>query len=421
MAVAIAQAKHATADAAAATIAVTVSSTGAAGCITGHVTWFGSATTDLTSVTDNQSNVYTIKNATAFAGIAGLFAAQFIAANTTAAVTSVTCHFSPNAQFRRAFVQELTGADTTSPYNASTGQSQSAPGTGSNAVSSGSFSSTVNNCLILGATFDGSNSSIPSVGTGFTSADTLNNPSDGDAQIVESKTLTTAGSTAATFTTSTGTSEFVTLGMAIAPAVAAGPTLSDINSGDVIKAGDTGDTATGTNLGATTSDRTFELVQGSTAVTQTQTSGNATSGVFNVVTEPGGAAIKFGSCTFRITRVSDSAQATRAITVNPATGQLYVDLTAVNAASSYRITAAGDLAVGDQLHARGAGGGAAPAGLSLGADGTFSFSAGNTPQSFDVRVWDQSDSTWGAFATQSIGAAAYPWWQQQNIQPLMVS
>ena len=407
MAAAVGQVKHATADAAAATIAATfTSATGANGCITGFVDWFGSATTDLTSVTDNKSggsNTYTIVDAVAFGGIAGLFRASFIAANAGSA-TTVTAHFSPNAQFRRIEIQEITGADTSSPLNAHHGQSQSAPGTGSNAVSSGSFTSTVNNCLILGSTGCGTSSTIPSVGTGFTSADSLNNASDGDAQIVESKTLGTAGSTSVTFTTTAGTGEFVTLGMAIAPAVAAAPTVTDVNSGDVIKAGDTGDTMTGTNLGTGTADRTFELVQGSVAVTQTQTAGTSTTGTFTVVTEPGGAAIKFGATTFLVTRVSDSAQGTRAITVNPATGQLYVDLTSVNAASAYRITASGDLAVGDQLHARGVGGGAAPTGLSLGADGTFSFSAGNTPASFDVRVWAASDSTWGAFATQTIGA-----------------
>jgi hypothetical protein len=86
----------------------------------------------------------------------------------------------------------------------------------------------------------------------------------------------------------------------------------------------------------------------------------------------------------------------------PAAGEQYVDLTSVNPTAAHRITASPDLAVGDQLHARGVGGGPAPAGLSLNPDGTFWFSAGNTPAPFDVRAWDVSDGTWGAWATQSV-------------------
>src|SRR5690606_8420555 len=61
---------------------------------------------------------------------------------------------------------------------------------------------------------------------------------------------------------------------------------------------------------------------------------------------------------------------------------------------------------GDQLHARGVGGGAAPAGLRLNADGTFWFEDGAEPAAFDVRVWDVNDATWGAWATQSIMLAS---------------
>ncbi|MGH8259864.1 MAG: hypothetical protein ACREUG_09255, partial [Steroidobacteraceae bacterium] len=63
-----------------------------------------------------------------------------------------------------------------------------------------------------------------------------------------------------------------------------------------------------------------------------------------------------------------------------------------------------DIVSGDQLEARGVGGGSAPTGLTLNNDATFTFASGDTPAAFDVRVWDSSDATWGAWATQSISS-----------------
>lgn len=182
-----------------------------------------------------------------------------------------------------------------------------------------------------------------------------------------------------------------------------GPTLTDLDSDEVVTDGQTGATITGTNLGATTGDRTITLEQGAVAVTQTQTAGDATSGAFTVVMEPGGAALKFGSVTAKVTITAGGATATIAGTVNPASGHTYIDVGTPNSTAGNRITASADIASGDQLHARGAGGGSIPTGLTLDTDATFYFTSGNTPASFDVRVWDSSDQTWGSWAEQSVG------------------
>ena len=181
------------------------------------------------------------------------------------------------------------------------------------------------------------------------------------------------------------------------------PTITSVgvSGSNTFAAGDTGVPVVGTNLGATTGDRTFSLIQSTVEVDQTQTSGDATSGEFTVVTEPGsGGDIKFGDATFRVTVGSDTAD--QDVTVNPASGQIFVDIATPDTEADNRITAVGDIASGDQIHARGVGGGAVPTGLQLNDDGTFEFTSGHTPASFDVRVWDHTDQTWGSFATQTI-------------------
>jgi hypothetical protein len=185
----------------------------------------------------------------------------------------------------------------------------------------------------------------------------------------------------------------------------ADPTITDADTDEIVLDGQTGVAVTGTDLGTTNADRTFTLRQGSTSVPQTETgTGTATAATLTIGIEQTGADIKFGAATLRATRTSDSAFGELAITVNPPSGQLYVDIGTPNATADDRITAVADIASGDQLQARGVGGGAAPTGLTINTDATWQFSSGNTPAAFDVRVWDASDSTWGAWATQSIDA-----------------
>lgn len=188
------------------------------------------------------------------------------------------------------------------------------------------------------------------------------------------------------------------------------PTLTDVDTDETILDGQTGVAATFTAGGTTNGDRSFTLRQGSVSCTQTETgTGTSTSATLTIAVDQSGADIKFGSATMRITRGSDSLYGELAVTVNPPTGQLYVNVGTPNTTSADRITAVADIASGDQIQARGVGGGAAPTGLTLNTDATFYFTSGNPPADFDVRVWDAGDSTWGAWATQSgMSAAGQP-------------
>lgn len=107
------------------------------------------------------------------------------------------------------------------------------------------------------------------------------------------------------------------------------PDLTSVNGGTSFASNATGITFTGTNLGATTGDRTVSLVQGATVVTQTQTAGDATSGAFDVVGFGLGGLLRYGVAT--VLRVDDGAQTDEiAVTINPPAGYAYVDIGSIN-------------------------------------------------------------------------------------------
>lgn len=185
--------------------------------------------------------------------------------------------------------------------------------------------------------------------------------------------------------------------------------ITNVDGDNIIRSDQTDVVVTGSGFGASQGSGSVTLRQGTTSLTQTIDSWSATSIQFDTVILQTGADIKHGTTTLRVTDTSANI-GEQTITVNPPTGQLYVDLTSVASPSSGRITAFPDLAVGDQLWIRGSGGGAAPTGLVVNADATFYFTAGNSPADFEVRVWDSSDSTWGdwssfSFLSGNVGTA----------------
>jgi len=180
------------------------------------------------------------------------------------------------------------------------------------------------------------------------------------------------------------------------------PTLTSVNAGSALFEGATAVAYVGTHLGPTTGDQTLTVIQGAVSVTQTQDTASSTGGTFDVVVEPVGSQLKFGSGTFKVTITARGASASLPVTIDPLAGHLFVDVGTPDTTSSERITAIPDIASGDQIEARGAGGGATPTGLTINSDATFSFASGDPPTAFDVRIWDSSDATWGAWATQSV-------------------
>lgn len=204
----------------AATVAVTLgAAVGSGNSLCGWVSWGSNTLTTLTSVTDDKGNTYTISdkfpdNANVQSG------AMFFLGNITNGPTIITAHFSPNQNFLQIGADEYSGV--LAATNPSDGHSVcAAVQTGSTAtdfLSSGSFTTAVNGDLIYGVTMDTFNATLATAGTGYTQRQTSTAQSDTTS---EDKVQSTAGSVAATFTTSSAGGRYITLAVAIKAAASA--------------------------------------------------------------------------------------------------------------------------------------------------------------------------------------------------------
>jgi hypothetical protein len=210
-------------DAASATVATAAqgSNSTAHACVVGHVSWVGTASSDLTSVTDNAtggSNTYAIVDAWTVSTVDNVFQATFIAQNIKgASKLTVTGHFSPNASFRRIQADEYGSVAQSGQPNAHHASANDATFSNStDAVTSGAATTSANGCTIWGLAHNEQSTTLPSAGTGYTGRNS-STYSAGDAYRSEDKVQTTAGSVAATFTSTAGASRHGVAMIALAP------------------------------------------------------------------------------------------------------------------------------------------------------------------------------------------------------------
>ncbi len=167
---------------------------------------------------------------------------------------------------------------------------------------------------------------------------------------------------------------------------ATGPTITDVDTDEIIENGQTGIVVTGSAFEALQVSGDVDIA----GVDQTETVWTDTSLTFDFVL----GTMKFGAQTLTVTNDSgDSGNI--AITVSPEAGHGYVDLTSVSGSD---ITAAPALAIGDQLEYENT---TTPSGLpvSVSAGGVISITGDPAGESFQVRANDGTG--WGAWATQS--------------------
>lgn len=191
-------------------------------CIVGVVLW-GSTTNNLSGVTDSKGNTYTVLDTVT--NVDGQSASSFCLGNITNGPISVTANFSASDSNLVLICDEYSGGLASSnPVDVHHGQSQSRPGTGTNAVSSGAATTTQNGDLIYGGAFDLSGASTTyTAGTGFAlrTADTgLSRHGQS-----EDETQASAGSVAATFTSNQSGADYFTFMVAIKVAAAGGSTI----------------------------------------------------------------------------------------------------------------------------------------------------------------------------------------------------
>lgn len=189
-------------------------------CVVGLLRWYDESQT-ITSVTDNQSNTYNVSSKLS-SGAGTTATAIFWRGNITNAPTTITVTFSAAAQYKATTITEFSGVlAATDPKDvAPAGQDQSGLGSGTDNVTSGNITTVTDGCLIWGATETHDSFVLPTSGTGFSTSDTLiETATFGIARGTECRVQTTAGSVAATFST-TGSNQ-LTLVLALKPPVSA--------------------------------------------------------------------------------------------------------------------------------------------------------------------------------------------------------
>jgi hypothetical protein len=189
--------------------------------------FYGGPIGDFTSIADNLGNTYTVADMVEPAGGGTDTHCLFTAPITTGGACTITITLAASYGYRSMIVHEVEGRDNSaSLVDAVSNNFQSAPGTGTDALTSGAAVTTVDGCYIFGVTSFEETSARPlAAGTNFTkvtdSAGTGTAPGSGSGAFAsEHLVQSTAGSIAATFTRSGTVAPSLTMMMALAPAVA---------------------------------------------------------------------------------------------------------------------------------------------------------------------------------------------------------
>jgi hypothetical protein len=177
------------------------------------------------------------------------------------------------------------------------------------------------------------------------------------------------------------------------------PDITDVDEDNTLSADQTNVEIDGADFDTASVD----IEQGSTSVAQSIDSQNATAIVFDVVFDAGaGPHLKHGAATLRVTN-GDDQDDTQAITITPTAGTDYVDIVDPDEEAENRLEGDPDLETGDQVQwGDVVGTDVDETDVTVNADG--SWEASEDVESFDFRIWDANDSTWGAWATQTVNA-----------------
>lgn len=163
------------------------------------------ATHGVSGVADSRSQTYTA--AVSVTDGATYTLATYYFLNTTGGACTVTVTFAGAITYASLQVAEYSGIATSAALDQFASNSQTAPGTGANAITSGSVTPTTNGQLILGWTTALTvGAGTVSAGTGFTGRVNV----FGDT-LFEDQVQGTAGAIAATFTGTNAASDYITL------------------------------------------------------------------------------------------------------------------------------------------------------------------------------------------------------------------
>jgi hypothetical protein len=190
--------------------------------VKGWCQWGTASAADLVSVSDDKLNTYAISDKI-LGTTNGQSLGAFHAENLTNAPVTITVKYTANTINCSILIEEWSGEDSSgTALNAHGGQRQADPATTTDAVSSGNITTNVDGCNICGTAADVAGTSTAlAVGTGYVLAD---NYYVDVKEISESKTQTTQGAVAATFTMTTAANETLAIAVAFSPPGGAGAT-----------------------------------------------------------------------------------------------------------------------------------------------------------------------------------------------------
>lgn len=173
------------------------------------------------TLTDNASGNTYQRVTDVYDSVGGFEAAMFLGVNIQNGPTTLTLHSTTGTfGFVAILADVFTGVSIVSPLDGDNGQVQGppGPGTGTNAISSGSFSPATSGDLIWGYSVNEGSFGGDAVGTGFTQGRT-----DSSSYLSEYNLSGASGSQAATFTNAThggdATGVWLSFGMALKAAV----------------------------------------------------------------------------------------------------------------------------------------------------------------------------------------------------------
>lgn len=162
--------------------------------LAGFIRW-ESDTVTLNSITDSLGNTFVlVNNPTAHPNISAR-GALYYAKNISGGADTLTFNFSASVS-SAAVVHEASGLDTTAPLDKNAIQGQFAPGGGTDAVTSGSITTTDDGEYIFGSTLNANGSTL-TAGTGYTQRTYISGTME---FMSESQVQASAGAIAATFT-----------------------------------------------------------------------------------------------------------------------------------------------------------------------------------------------------------------------------
>lgn len=177
----------------------------------------------ISGVSDAMGNTY-VSAGTPLAPPGEEVYAIYYCKNVLGGTGAITATFASSANYSGIAYFRYTGLSSSADAQGMNGSTQTASGTGTDAVTSGNITPSAQPAMVFGLTVDGDGGSTLTAGTGYTTRGAVSNWDSviGFSTLAEDKRITSTSAVAATFTTNQGAHRMNTVGAVFTEAVAGG-------------------------------------------------------------------------------------------------------------------------------------------------------------------------------------------------------